>query len=62
METTMPQFLFIFLVAITVQIIFACFVYGVLMVLNFIFAEPVEDSLVVKKSDLEKEQIQSQIL
>ena len=62
METPIPHFLFIFLVAITIQIIFACLVYGVLMVLNFIFAEPVEDSLVVKKSDLEKEQIQSQIL
>ena len=62
METTIPHFLFIFLVAITIQIIFAWFVYGILMVLNFIFAEPVEDSLEVKKSDLENGQIKSQIL
>ena len=62
METTIPQFLFIFLVAISIQIIFACLVYGVLMVLNFIFAEPVEEFSEVKKSDLENGQIKSQIL
>ena len=60
--TTPP--IFIFLIGIAIQIVFACFIYAVFMAWNFLFVDPVNDSLVVteeiKKSDLEKGQTQSQ--
>ena len=60
---TIPP-LFIFLIGIAIQIVFACFIYAVFMAWNFLFVDPVDDSLAVtekiKKSDLEKGQTQSQ--
>ena len=60
---TIPP-IFIFLIGIAIQIVFACFIYAVFMAWNFLFVDPVDDSLVVteeiKKSDLEKGQTQSQ--
>ena len=48
------------MLGITVQIVFACFIYAVFMAWNFLFVDPVDDSLEVteeyKKSDLEKGQ------
>ena len=60
---TIPP-IFIFLIDIAIQIVFACFIYAVFMAWNFLFVDPVDDSLEVteeiKKSDLEKGQTQSQ--
>ena len=62
---TIPP-IFIFLIGIAIQIVFACFIYAVFMAWNFLFVDPVDDSLAlvvteeIKKSDLEKGQTQSQ--
>ena len=60
METPIPP-IFIFMLGIAVQIVFACFIYAVFMAWNFLFVDPVDDSLEVteeyKRSDLEKGQI-----
>ena len=62
---TVPP-IFIFLIGIAIQIVFACFIYAVFMAWNFLFVDPVDDSLAlvvteeIKKSDLEKGQAQSQ--
>ena len=60
METTLHP-LFIVLLGIAIQIVFACFVYGLLMVLNYVFVDLVDDQE-VKKFDVEKGQILSQRL
>ena len=59
METPLPP-IFIFMLGIAVQIVFACFIYVVFMAWNFLLVDPFDDSLEVteeyKKSDLEKGQ------
>ena len=44
METPIPP-IFIFMLGIAVQIVFACFIYAVFMAWNFLFVDPVDDSL-----------------
>ena len=57
METDIPPIFIVLLgiaILVAIQFVFACLIFGVLMVWNFIVVDPVNNSSEVKKSDLEK--------
>ena len=59
METDIPPIFIVLLgiaILVAIQFVFACLIFGVLMVWNFIVVDPVNNSSEVKKSDLEKGQ------
>ena len=57
METPLPR-IFFALIGIAIQIVFACFVYTILMVRNYVFDDPDDEpmEIKIKKSDVEKGQ------
>ena len=59
METDIPPIFIVLLgiaILVAIQFVFACLIFGVLMVWNFIVVDQVNNSSEVKKSDLEKGQ------
>ena len=57
MEPPLPRIFFV-LIGISIQIVFACFVYAILMVWSYVFDDPDDDEKEIKinKSDVEKGQ------
>ena len=62
MEPPLPRIFFV-LIGISIQIVFACFVYAILMVWSYVFDKADDDDpkeIKIKKSDVERGQIESQ--
>ena len=58
MEPPLPRIFFV-LIGISIQIVFACFVYAILMVWSYVFDKADDDDpkeIKIKKSDVEKGQ------